>query len=216
MSTYGTLKTRVASEILRTAWADTFVQNAVLDAIEDFKFTRFRFNTARFTLNTVADQEYYDLPDDLLDTDGNALATGETLLEIDGMACRYNNAAYPIEADTDAELELETTSNTRGQPACYSWTGTQLRFTPIPDQAYAVWITGLKQLSTLSASGDTNAWMTDGAALIRARAKVRLYRDILRDTGMVANAQAEEDNAMLALTRGMEAQQPMRLQAWGY
>lgn len=58
--------------------------------------------------------------------------------------------------------------------------------------------------------------MTDGAALIRARAKVRLYRDILRDTGMVANAQAEEDNAMLALTRGMEAQQPMRLQAWGY
>lgn len=216
MSDYGTMKARIASEILRSSWADTFVQNAVLDAIEDFKFTRFRFNVARFRMNTVADKEIYDLPDDLLDGDGNALNTGETLLEIDAMNCRYNDAASSVDPVTDGWLENVTTSNTTGQPCFYAFDGTQIRFTPIPDQVYSIRMTGLKQLATLTDATDTNAWMVEGAGLIRARAKVRLYRDILRDTAMVANAQAEEDNALRSLQRSQAAHQSGRLQAWGY
>jgi hypothetical protein len=42
---------------------------------------------------------------------------------------------------------------------------------------------GLARLgpNPLSADADTNAWMTDGAGIIRGQAKLLLYRDILRD-----------------------------------
>lgn len=216
MSTFGDMKTRIASEILRTSWADSFVATAIQDAIDDYKFTHFRFNVGRFRLDTVADQEFYTIPAALKADDGSALATGVTLLEIDAMSCRFNNAASPVTPVTDGWLEAATTTNTTGQPCHYSWVDDRIRYTPIPDQVYQIFITGLKALPTLSAGGDTNAWMTQGAALIRARAKVRLYRDIMRNEGAAVAAQGEESAALGMLQRGVGAQQSNRLQAWGY
>lgn len=216
MSDFGTMKTRVASEILRSSWADTFVSNAILDAISDYDHTRFTFNQARFKLTTVADQEFYSVPSALRDDAGNALATGETLLEIDTFNVRWNNAAWCVQPVTPGWVESYTTTNTRGQPMYYSFSGDRIRLTPIPDLAYDCFIDGMKKLRSLSSGTDTNAWMTTGARLIRAAAKVRLYRDILRDTAMVQNAQSEEATALAALLRAREAQGSQRLQAWGY
>lgn len=216
MSTFGTMKTRIASEILRSSWADTFIANAINDAIDDYKFTRFLFNTARFKMATVADQEEYTVPTALTTTADAALGTGETLLEIDLFNVRWNNAAWVVTPTTEGWVETYTTTNTRGQPQFYSWTGSKIRLTPIPDRAYDCYIVGLKGLSTLSASGDTNAWMVDGERLIRAAAKVRLYRDILRDADMTQHATAEEARALATLHRGFSAQSAGRLQAWGY
>ncbi|TXH53564.1 MAG: hypothetical protein E6Q97_12930 [Desulfurellales bacterium] len=216
MSDLGTMKTRIASEILRADWADSYVASAITDAIDDYSATRFRFNAARFRLNTVSGQEFYTLPDALLSDTGSALSSGEDVIEIDAVNVRFNGAAFVLTPVTDGWSESFTTTTTTGQPQYYSWTGQKIRFTPIPDQVYEVRIVGLKKLLTLATNAASNGWTTDGAALIRARAKVRLYRDILRNADMAAAAQAEELSALTALTRAANAQQSGRLQAWGY
>lgn len=216
MTTYGTMKTRVASEILRPSWADTHVANAIQDAIKDYDGQRFAFNVGRFRLTTVADQEEYTVPADIDTAAGDALETGETLLEIESMSLRYNTSAYIVTPVTEGWLEHYTTTATTGQPIYYCWTGTRLRFAPVPDQAYTVHILGMKRLQTLSAADDTNAWMVDGEKLIRSRAKAILYRDVLRNPGQAKESERTESDALAALNRQLTGQQPARLQAWGY
>lgn len=216
MTTLGTMKTRIASDILRPAWADNFIFDAIQDAISDYEGQRFAFNVNRFRLNTVIGQETYTVPDDIKTEANVALATGETLLEIDGVSVRYNNSAYPLCAVTEPWIENYTTTSTQGQPTHYCWIGTRFRLAAIPDQVYPIYILGHKKLSTLSDNGDTNAWMTDAAKLIRNRAKAILYRDVLRDPPNALAAEKSEMDALAALKRQLGGQQTNTLQAWGY
>lgn len=216
MSTYGTMKTRIASEILRDSWADTYVANAIQDAIKVYEGQRFKFNVNRFKLSTVASQDEYTVPSDIKTAAGSALATGETLIEIDGMTLVYNNSTSPIEPTTEAWLEKYQSRLVTGQPCYYVFVGTRLRFAPIPDQIYTIYIAGTKTLSTLSSGSDTNSWMVDGERLIRHAAKRMLYSDILRNPGQAAESEKMEAQAYAELKRKATAQASNTLQAWGY
>jgi hypothetical protein len=91
---------------------------------------------------------------------------------------------------TGASLSLGTSSGSFGLVT----QSKQLLILPIPDAAYAVRVSGVFALADLSATADTNAWMTDAEALIRSRAKREILTHVIRDAeGAAAMAQAEAE-----------------------
>ena len=196
MTTYGTMQTRIADELVRDDLASQ-IRNAIQDAIKQWEGRRFSFNEKRYKINTVAAQEYYDLiPSTLLLYDGTALSTGEMLLEIDDVLCTVNSQPYKLTPRTDLWIEENQSGTYQGQPDSWSVYGNQLRIYPIPRDVYALYPRGLGRLATLSADADTNNWMTEGEPLVRNQAKVIIYRDIVRDAdgkGLAEQALAEAE-----------------------
>lgn len=217
MTTFATLKARIASELARSEAAfATFVSDAVLTAVQDYEAMRFHFNTARYRLNTVAGQESYTIPTDLRTPANASLAAGESMLEIDSARLRWQNTSDYLRAVSPEWIDLYTTTATRGQPTYYSRLVDEIRLCPIPDQVYEVYFYGLKRFPALSADGDTNPWTTDAEKLIRARAKKTLLREVLQDFEHAAAVDVTENEALMTLSRKMAAHQPQRIMPWGY
>lgn len=205
MSTFGTMKTRIADEIVRDDLSSQ-IGAAIITAVSLWAPTRFGFNEKRYSLTTVASTEYYAMST-LTNTDASATATGEKLLEVDSFTLTYSNQPYPLDQQTQQWMDREqaNASQYTGQPCAYAIFSDEFRLHPIPDAAYACTISGLAQLGTLSAEGDSNAWMTEGEALIRAQAKILIYRDVVRDTEGLAIARDALAEALDPLKRRMSA-----------
>src|SRR5262245_3688669 len=185
MSTYLIMATRIADEIVRDDLASQ-IRNAINDAIKTWEGLRFTFNERKYLIQTVADQEYYDLVSPtLLLYDESAVGTGEKLLEIDNISATVNNSFYSLTPRTQQWFTRNAApaSQYTGQPDSYTIFNDQLRLFPVPADVYDINLDGLARLSPnpLSADADTNAWMVEGEQLIRAQAKYLIYRDIIRD-----------------------------------
>ena len=188
MSTYGELQTRIADELDRTDLTSQ-IQKAIQTAIDRYERKRFYFNEARsITFNTVDAQEFYtsadqsDIPNLLMIDNVKLTISGSDKIDLDPR--QYSELEYLSSNSTDDG----------GQPTAYAYYGKQLRLYPIPDAAYAVRVSGVFSLADLSATADTNAWMTDAEALIRSRAKRELLTHVIRDAeGAAAMAQAEAE-----------------------
>jgi hypothetical protein len=183
MTTFAVLQARIADDLVRDDLGSQ-IQNAINDAIELQEGERFKFNEKRYQILTVASTEYYDLAGPtLLTSAGAAVGTGETLLEIDDILATISSQPSRLTPRTQQWVNENQLSTYRGQPSSYTIYGQQLRIWPIPDAVYTIDLMGLARRgpNPLSADADTNAWMTDGAGIIRAQAKMLLYRDILRD-----------------------------------
>ena len=59
MSTYGTMKTRIADEFVNESITTAQISNAIQTAIKHYQRKPFWFNTKRSTFATVAAQEEY-------------------------------------------------------------------------------------------------------------------------------------------------------------
>ena len=209
MTTFATMKTRIVDETLRDDLTPAQLGHAINDAIALQEGERYSFNVRRYRILTVAAQEYYDIKAPaLLTSAGTAVGTGETLLELDSITTTVSNRPYPLTPRTQQWMDEQQDSNFLGQPADYTIYGQQLRIFPVPDAAYPIDLSGLARLAPnpLSQDAHTNAWMTEGERLIRAQAKVLIYRDILRDPDGVALATQQFGQAQLALKRKMAAQ----------
>lgn len=185
------MKARIVSETLRDDLTVTQLGDAINDAIALQEGERYKFNEKRYQILTVAGQEYYDLTSPtLLTSAGAAVGTGETLLELDDITCTVNNQPYRLCPRTQQSMNEWQTPTYEGQPADYTLYGQQLRIFPLPDAVYTLNLMGLARLAPnpLSADGDTNGWMTEGAGIIRGHAKLLIYRDVLRDPDGVALA----------------------------
>jgi hypothetical protein len=209
MTSLGAMKTRIVDDMVRDDLTANQLANAINDAIELQEGERFKFNERRYTLLTVAGQEYYDLTGPtLLTSAGAAVGTGETILELDDIYTTISNNPYRLCPRTQQHINEWQSTSYQGQPADYTLYGQQLRIWPVPDQVYTLSLMGLARLgpNPLVADGDTNAWMTDGAAITRAQAKILLYRDLLRDADGVALATDQLVRATEAAKRKMGAQ----------
>ena len=188
MTTLGTMMDRIADELDRTDMTSQ-IQQAIKTAISKYERKRFYFNEARsLTFTTVDGQEFYTSAD----------ATDiPNLLFIDNVKLTISSSdKIDLDRADYSELEYLSTNSTtdEGQPTCYAYYAKQLRLYPIPDAAYAVRVSGVFALSDLSATADTNAWMTDAEALIRSRAKREIFTHVIRDVeGAQAMAQAEAE-----------------------
>ena len=95
-----------------------------------------------------------------------------------------------------------------GQPTSYDYYGKQIRLYPIPDASYSAVVSGVYALAELSATTDTNAWMTDGEQLIRARAKWELLTHVIKDkegADMMAEAEAKALASMISASNSRAA-----------
>jgi hypothetical protein len=151
------------------------IQAAILEAIDFYKNEMFWFNQqdADLTGGTVADQEYYALP-----------AAYISMLNV---KARYDPQQwYNLFQRTEGEIDDVNSTDNTGRPYFYCIHNEQLRLSPIPDDSYAINMSFVKDLlvdEPLSASTDTNSWMTDAASMIRYRAQSVLWGDLIRNPG---------------------------------
>ena len=168
MTDFGTLTTEVLDDLKRsdlTAQAQTKIKSA----IKYYERRKFWFLEQRSTTTLVDGQEYYGLPADFRD---------ESSLVI-----TVNNWTYPLNKRTYEILEawFVKSATFTGYPTDYAIYDEQLRLYPIPNGAHVMTLSYYKQLATLSAATDANAWTSEGAELIKARAEKVLYAQTIRD-----------------------------------
>lgn len=189
MTTFGTMQTRIATE-LRRSNLTAEIQDAIQTVIKRYNSKRFWFNEDRsVTFSTVAGQEFYSSSDN---------ANIPNFSQIDAVTLtRTATDRYPLEPRTFAELEQWSDSSTStGLPSSWAYYANQLRLYPIPNAVYTVRISGVKRGSTLSATADTNFWMTDGEELIRTAAKAELYRHVIRGTEQADSLEAKTQRVL--------------------
>jgi hypothetical protein len=185
MSTYGTMQSRIASELRRTG-IESDIRNAIQESILLEEVEPYYFNQARAEATTVASQARYAVP-----TDFQVMRSLKALI---------SDSWWVIEPRTYGELEYEHVRDaTVGQPEIYAIWDQRFRLWPVPDQAYTLELSYVKSLSDLSDDADTNAWMIDGEPLIRYMAKAVVLRNIIQ--GPEADAMAEGQEAQASRAR---------------
>jgi len=169
--TYVDLQNRIADELLTGATVTTAqIKLEILSAIQHYERERFWFNEAQTTLSTAAS--------------ANSVAVPSDLLEIDTIDVTYGGHPYGLRRRDWAwysRLGLRDTTVGKAVPGQFVYYQNTLYLYPVPDAIYALLMSYVKQLTTLSADADTNSWTTDGEAMIRARAKQALKLNYQND-----------------------------------
>lgn len=183
MSTYGTLKSRVADELLRSDLTSQ-IAATILRAIEFYADKRMQFNEKTLTASTVAENQYVTLPTGLR-TDDSVFAT-------------VGGYTYELMKREFDQLEYwHGASQSRGQPLDYAIRGTQARIYPEPNAVYVLTFTGVYDETALANDADTNGWCLGVAQdLIVARTKYLIARDILYDEEVMRNALLAERESL--------------------
>ena len=164
---YGTLQNRIADELSRSDLAAQ-IRNAVQSAIAFHESERFWFNEGESTAATAAGTQAYAVPADFL--------------EADALTLTASGNRHPLTMRPWAWMrDIDVAAASRGRPGDWAYYADDIWLYPVPDGVYTLTLSYLKRLAALSASGDTNAWMTFGEELIRARAKADIFAHVLRD-----------------------------------
>jgi hypothetical protein len=160
---------RIRDELNRGTGYDAAIKREIVSSIDFYKSRRFHFNIRRATTDTIAGQEYYDMPTDFI--------------EVDLIRLLYSSGNFtdPLIETTYAWIERNRTNqNYRSEPEKYAMQGNDLRLWPVPDDAYRLTMTYLYEDSGVSASasdGASNDWMTHGEEMIRLRTKAGVLRN---------------------------------------
>lgn len=195
------MRDRIADELDR-ADMTTQIEREIKSAIAYYERRRFWFNEKRVDFATVAAQEWYTSADD---------SDIPNLLTLDIAKIAINaTTKHDLELLPYAEIEFVSDGGEadEGQPTALAYFQKQIRLYPIPDASYSVVLSGIFALDALSASADTNAWMTDGEALIRQRTRRMVYSNVIRDPELAQEAgrlEAEELRALIEATTQKKA-----------
>jgi hypothetical protein len=188
------LKTRIASELHRGSTLTTQIADAITTAIAFYRSHRFEFNEQQASFNTVASQEAYDSGD-----------TGfpDDIGQIDSVRVTASGRVVPLEPKTLHEVQaLNSATTTTGIPSGYCWYAQQMFFTPIPNAVYSTSISYQQRKDAPSGDSDgTTIWTNQCEALIRARAKKLICRDVTRDVSGFQSNQLAETEELASLKR---------------
>lgn len=174
MTTLSTMKARIADELARSDLTSN-IAYAISDAIAAYQDERFWFNESRaITFSTVTDQEFYD---------SNDAADLARLTKIDYIVYYQDNQPYELKPMRPVDMEYASSSATStGSPSWYCYYNQQLRFYPVPDQAYTVRVAAAVTVAEPASDAEaSNPWMTHAERLIRSRAKTELALHVLKD-----------------------------------
>lgn len=184
-STFGDLISQIADEVDDTTGEYRGqIQNAILQAIRFCERDVYYFNETRdVTFPTVQDRQWYDSADN---------AQIPRLVSIVDAYCeRADGRRFRLRRAEPQEIELlADNSASTGEPYCYTYFGQRVRLYPIPGaEAYTIRLQlGPYRLATIANEADGNVWTTEAFDMIKARAKYVLYKDILKDATMAAEA----------------------------
>tara|TARA_R100000353_G_scaffold125173_1_gene88865 strand:+ start:945 stop:1571 length:627 start_codon:yes stop_codon:yes gene_type:complete len=145
ISNYSQLKSAIADWLDRTDLTDSipdFITLAETRHRRDFKIRRME---TRVTANTVADTEYYTLPDNFVAMRNIQLNT---------------NPKTPLEYLTPEQMDRVHAGSTKGKPKAYSIIGNNIQLRPLPDSVYQIEMLYFKYFTPLSDSNTTNDMLT--------------------------------------------------------
>lgn len=181
--TFGDMVNRIEDEVADTSGdIETFVQRAIKSAIAHYQRRRFYFNEKVDTFSTVVGQQWYTSSD---------LSDIPNIVEIDSVVLTIGTTPYRLTPRSEQWMDdVYGGTSDVGDPTDYAFYRKQLRLLPIASAVRTVTISYVYQPSALSASTDTNVWLTDAEELIRQRAKALLKVDYLEDERAIAEAAA--------------------------
>ena len=145
ITTYAQLKTAISNWLDRTDLDDRipeFIELAEARHRRDFKIRRME---TRVTANTIADTEYYSLPD-------NFIAMRNIQLNTDPKTA--------LEYMTPEQMDRVRGGSSTGKPKAYSIIGNNFQLRPIPDGVYQIEMLYYKYFTALSDSNTTNDMLT--------------------------------------------------------
>jgi hypothetical protein len=194
-----TLKARVASELHRSDLT-TQIASAITSAIAFYRSKRFEFSQKQTSFNTVADQESYTSGDTGFPTD---------IGQIDVVRITQSGQRIVMKPIAFSELQaLSANTSLTDVPSRYAWYAQKLFLYPIPDGVYAIQISHQQRKAAPSSDDDTTTvWTNDVEALIRARAKKLICRDVTYDTeGEQKNERAEMEAFGMLMSESSQLQ----------
>jgi hypothetical protein len=146
ISNYSELKSAIADWLDRTDLTDSisdFITLAEARHKRDFKLRRME---TRVTANTIADTEYYTLPDQYVAMRNIQLNT---------------DPKTSLEYLTPEQMDRIYAGSNKGKPKAYSIIGNDIQLRPTPDSAYEIEILYFKHFAALSDSAPTNEMLTN-------------------------------------------------------
>lgn len=185
MATYGDMQSRIADELIASDLT-TQIQRAIQTAIKRYERRKLYFNQGIYTWTLTGAQEFYGAA---------AQANIPNLITIMYMGGLFGGSWTTINIGDAAQMDSAQTGYITSFPTYAAYISEQLRFFPIPDQAYSVKYAIHYRLTALSVDADTNAWMDDGEELIRQETKFIMATDVLYDDGIAQRARARADAA---------------------
>jgi len=145
LTNYSELKTAISNWLDRTDLDDRipeFIALAETRHRRDFKIRRME---TRVTASTIADTEYYTLPD-------NFVAMRNIQLNTDPKTA--------LEYLTPEQMDRVRAGSNTGKPKAYSIIGNTFQLRPIPDGVYQIEMLYFKYFTALSDSNTTNDMLT--------------------------------------------------------
>lgn len=191
-NTLADMKTRIADEILRSDLTNQ-IALAISDAIKFYQKKRFYFNESdQLTFATVPGQFLYT---------ATAQPQIPTMYQMDGLFITIGSYEYRVKRIGQTQWRLMTAPSTTGQPYRYSYFNQSLWLYPTPNIAYQMRMAGRYKLAEPANDGEAgNKWMIDAEPLIRARAKMLIWRDVDPNPDDKARADIAEAEALQSLT----------------
>ena len=169
------------------------ISNAVETAIRSYRFERLPFNEAYKVTATLTASEISialaDLPTRFRKIDRIRLKRNA----IDNMQLDRRDYEWIMDRQDYVVTSLPT------EYAVYNNT---IYFDCPADQTYTIFIDGIRELGSSSASystSDTSAWFNDARELVRHRAKAEIYAHVLKDMELASAAKAAERDALNTL-----------------
>ena len=145
ISTYSELKTAVANWLDRSDLDDRIPEFIVLAEARHRRDFKIRRMETRVTTNTIADTEFYTLPDNYVAMRNIQLNT---------------STKTPLEYLTPEQMDRVRGGSTTGKPKAYSIIGNTFQLRPIPDAIYEIEMLYYKYFTGLSDSNTTNDMLT--------------------------------------------------------
>ena len=169
MTTLAVMKARIADEVMRDDLTSQ-IATAISDAIKFYQKKRFYLNEKdEITFSTVASQSEYGAA-------ANSLIP--YLYKIDWMT---ENGDFVRQISNEMYRDLMETPSS-GEPYHYVYFQQKIRLYPTPSAVYEIRIQAHYKLAEPASDDEAdNPWMTDAEELIRHRAKMLLWRDIILD-----------------------------------
>lgn len=198
---FGTIKAEIASDLERSltddvsaseTW-DDLIGRQINNSIQLMRSKHWWFLqkpiAAAITSTTTSGDSYVDEPTGLVQLNSLRITITGQLMELE-----------PVDFDT-MEMLHDGSQGDNNQPYKYTRWGKRIRLYPTPNDTFTLTWSGLFEEDTLSADDDTNDWCTDGALVLKAQTKLKIYRDVIKDMEGAAAADVELREATMALDR---------------
>ena len=183
--TLGNLVSQIADEIDDTTGEYSIqIHSAIRTAIRYCERENWYFNQSRdVTFVTVDGQHIYTAADN---------ANIPTLVQINAVFSEDSQGQRTeLRPARSAEMELlSDNSAARGEPYAWNYFDRSIRLYPIPGtEVYTIRLhVGPYRLTPLTDENSSNAWIVEAFDMIKARAKYVLYKDIIKDPALAAEA----------------------------